>query len=115
MLLTLPAVPPFRLDLTVWALRRREKNIFDQWDGVRYIRTLAYGKDSVKITATSGGTEGDPQLIITLESNADLTIQRYLGNISFNLGIIVTGQIVGKSTKAFHSSVVQCSSRVPNM
>lgn len=73
MRLTLAAVPPFRLDLTVWALRRREKNIVDQWDGIRYIRTLAYGKDSVKITATSGGTEGDPQLIITLESNADLT------------------------------------------
>jgi DNA-3-methyladenine glycosylase II len=73
MLLTLAAVPPFRLDLTVWALRRREKNIVDQWDGIRYIRTLVCGKDTVKITATSGGTEGDPQLIITLESNADLT------------------------------------------
>lgn len=26
-------VPPFRLDLTVWALRRRPDNLFDRWDG----------------------------------------------------------------------------------
>jgi hypothetical protein len=26
-------VPPFRLDLTVWALRRRASNAVDRWDG----------------------------------------------------------------------------------
>lgn len=32
-------VPPFRLDLTAWALRRRARNRVDGWDG-RYRRTL---------------------------------------------------------------------------
>jgi DNA-3-methyladenine glycosylase II len=70
--LTLTAVPPFRLDLTVWALRRRGKNIVDQWDGIRYTRTLVYGQDTIKMTAIQGGTGKDPQVIVTLESKADL-------------------------------------------
>lgn len=28
-------VPPLRLDLTVWALRRRPHNLVDRWDGLR--------------------------------------------------------------------------------
>ena len=32
--------PPFRLDLTVWALRRRPHNTVDVWDGTTYTRTL---------------------------------------------------------------------------
>lgn len=78
MLLTLSAVPPFRLDLTVWALRRREKNILDRWDGIRYTRTLAFGNRKIKMTATQGGTETEPLLLVTLENNADVTprIQR---------------------------------------
>ncbi len=26
-------MPPFRLDLTVWVLRRRPHNLMDRWDG----------------------------------------------------------------------------------
>lgn len=26
-------VPPFRLDLTAWVLRRRPANVVDRWDG----------------------------------------------------------------------------------
>ncbi len=36
----LGAVPPFRLDLTVWALRRRAENHLDRWDGNCYRRLL---------------------------------------------------------------------------
>ena len=31
---------PFRLDLKVWALRRRLHNVVDRWDGTCYRRTL---------------------------------------------------------------------------
>jgi DNA-3-methyladenine glycosylase II len=31
---------PFRLDLTVWALRRRALNEVDAWDGSAYRRVL---------------------------------------------------------------------------
>ncbi|MCZ2126583.1 MAG: hypothetical protein LC099_02285 [Anaerolineales bacterium] len=37
---TLNPSPPFRLDLTAWALRRRADNIFDRWDGRVYRRVL---------------------------------------------------------------------------
>jgi len=36
-------VPPFRLDLTVWALRRRQRNLMDRWDGTTYRRVLVVG------------------------------------------------------------------------
>ncbi|HEX7448670.1 MAG TPA: hypothetical protein VF306_14055 [Pirellulales bacterium] len=37
---TLTAKPPFRLDLTVWTLRRRVDNLVDRWDGETYRRVL---------------------------------------------------------------------------
>ena len=40
MTLTLRPIPPFRLDYTVWALRRRERNLIDRWDGVTYRRVV---------------------------------------------------------------------------
>src|ERR1035438_6908476 len=36
-------VMPFRLDLTVWALRRRSMNAVDLWDGETYRRGLGGG------------------------------------------------------------------------
>ena len=60
--LSLPAGPPFRLDLTVWALRRRKTNIVDQWDGNRYTRVIVFNNDPVKITAIQTST-GNQYLI----------------------------------------------------
>jgi len=34
--------PPFRLDLTVWALRRRDRNRLDCWDGGTYRHIRSY-------------------------------------------------------------------------
>ena len=36
----LKPVSPFRLDLTVWTLRRRPDNVVDRWDGTTYRRVL---------------------------------------------------------------------------
>jgi DNA-3-methyladenine glycosylase II len=36
-------IPPFRLDLTVWALRRRPRNLIDRWDGTAYRRVIVTG------------------------------------------------------------------------
>ena len=36
----LTPVPPFRLDFTAWALRRRRENAVDNWDGETYRRVL---------------------------------------------------------------------------
>ena len=36
-------IPPLRLDLTVWALRRRPCNLIDRWDGTTYRRVIVMG------------------------------------------------------------------------
>ncbi len=48
----LNALPPFRLDLTVWALRRRPNNIVDRWDGQYYRRVLTAGKKPLEVSVT---------------------------------------------------------------
>jgi DNA-3-methyladenine glycosylase II len=50
--------PPFRLDLTAWALRRREQNAIDTWDGRTYRRALLIaGRPIVVAVTQSGGTD----------------------------------------------------------
>jgi DNA-3-methyladenine glycosylase II len=62
----LEPVPPFRLDLTVWALRRRPDNTVDRWDGSEYRRVLAPGAEPVEVKATQFGPTETPQLQVTV-------------------------------------------------
>lgn len=43
-------VLPFRLDYTVWALRRRSKNIIDLWDDKRYTRLFYIENQLIKVS-----------------------------------------------------------------
>lgn len=43
------AVAPFRLDLTVWALRRRSRNLVDDWNGSCYTRVFIIDNSPVKV------------------------------------------------------------------
>lgn len=89
---TLHPVPPFRLDLTVWALRRRPENLLDRWDGQFYRRALVLGEqissEPVEIIALQAGTMERPALRVEahaanpsreLESALRSTIERMLG------------------------------------
>lgn len=58
----LEPVPPFRLDLTAWAIRRRPENLMDRWDGKSYRRVLAIDGDAVRVTVTQSGGKTTPQL-----------------------------------------------------
>ena len=60
------AVPPFRLDLTVWALRRRLDNTVDRWDGRTYLRALALETGTIELAAVQAGTATVPELTVTL-------------------------------------------------
>jgi len=53
---------PFRLDLTVWTLRRRADNAIDQWDGTTYRRALVLGGEAVEITVAQCGPASEPRL-----------------------------------------------------
>jgi DNA-3-methyladenine glycosylase II len=60
------ALPPFRLDLTVWALRRRPDNAIDTWDGRTYRRALEIHGDTVELAAEQAGSSLAPRVKVTL-------------------------------------------------
>jgi DNA-3-methyladenine glycosylase II len=80
--------PPFRLDLTVWTLRRRAQNVTDRWDGRCYRRTLLVEGEPLELAVTQLGAASAPRLEAVLsgprvgpaaESDARSTLARLLG------------------------------------
>ena len=80
--------PPFRLDVTVWALRRRASNRIDQWDGTTYTRVLLLDGQPVKVTVSQQRSMTHPRLLVTVSSPVALAqlcvrissiLQRMLG------------------------------------
>jgi DNA-3-methyladenine glycosylase II len=57
-------IPPFRLDLTAWALRRRPRNVIDRWDGSTYRRVISVGGEPVEVAVRQSGSSADPRLIV---------------------------------------------------
>jgi DNA-3-methyladenine glycosylase II len=58
-------VPPFRLDLTAWALRRRARNVIDRWDGSSYRRVIRLGGRPTEIVVRQAGPLVEPRLMVT--------------------------------------------------
>jgi DNA-3-methyladenine glycosylase II len=58
-------VPPFRLDLTVWALRRRSRNLIDRWDGTTYRRVIVLAGRPTELTVRQAGSSATPTLSVT--------------------------------------------------
>ncbi|MFN8233002.1 MAG: hypothetical protein U0V56_05890 [Actinomycetota bacterium] len=57
---------PFRLDLSVSALRRRARNAVDTWDGTTYRRVLANADAVVGCAVTQTGGPEAPRLSLAL-------------------------------------------------
>jgi DNA-3-methyladenine glycosylase II len=59
--------PPFRLDLTVWALRRRAHNVVDRYEDGTWRRVLVVGKSPVGVTVrqTRGGARSEVEVRIS--------------------------------------------------
>lgn len=62
--------PPFRLDLTVWALRRQPHNAVDRWDGRIWRRVLAVGEAGVELQVRQHGCAESPLLELRLRGPA---------------------------------------------
>jgi DNA-3-methyladenine glycosylase II len=62
----LEPIPPFRLDLTVWALRRRAHNVVDRWDGEVYRRVVVLNHQVDEVTVVQVGGEAKPRLRVSL-------------------------------------------------
>jgi DNA-3-methyladenine glycosylase II len=67
---------PFRLDLTVWALRRRATNRIDRWDGTHYTRVLVVDSVPVKVSISQQRADDHPELLITMLSSAPVESAR---------------------------------------
>ncbi len=65
--LFLEPVPPFRLDLTVWTLRRRPDNAVDRWDGETYRRVLAVPAGPVEVSVRQVGPPEAARLRVSVE------------------------------------------------
>ncbi|MCC6178352.1 MAG: DNA-3-methyladenine glycosylase 2 [Chloroflexi bacterium] len=65
MMFTMPARPPFRLDLTVWALRRRPDNAVDRWDRAVYSRTLVMDGRPLEVAVTQTAPPDRARLNVT--------------------------------------------------
>jgi DNA-3-methyladenine glycosylase II len=68
---TLPAIGPFRLDLTVWALKRRCRNIVDRWEETRYIRVLIIEDASIKVEILQ--KQGEDKIVVVAKSYEPLS------------------------------------------
>ncbi|CAM2948602.1 DNA-3-methyladenine glycosylase [Legionella steigerwaltii] len=65
---TLHPIAPFRLDYTVFALRRRSKNNVDLWDGQRYTRLLVIENVPVKVVVEQNKNFNEPELVLLMNS-----------------------------------------------
>jgi len=68
-------VPPFRLDLTAWALRRRPENAIDRWDGRTYRRVLMIDSQAVEVAVHQSGDPDAPHLEV-LATGFRLTVRQ---------------------------------------
>lgn len=63
---SLEPAPPFSLELTVWALRRRPDNEVDRWDGEAYRRALSIAGEFVEVAVTQTGRLEAPRLRVSV-------------------------------------------------
>ena len=59
-------LPPFRLDLTAWTLRRRASNTIDRWDGECYRRVLILENSPFEVAVRQSGSAREPRLHVML-------------------------------------------------
>jgi DNA-3-methyladenine glycosylase II len=81
-------VPPFRLDLTAWALRRRPDNRTDRFDKGTYSRILSVGDTPVEVSVSQKGASKEPRVKVhvsgvrftkTAQSQIAATIEKAFG------------------------------------
>ena len=63
---TLQPLPPFRLDLTVWALRRRAHNVVDRFDDGTWRRVLVIGKSPVAVAVRQTRRGDRPEIEVRI-------------------------------------------------
>jgi DNA-3-methyladenine glycosylase II len=75
---SLVPVPPFRLDLTVWALRRRPHNAVDLWDGQTYRRAIILNGEPIVVEVTQRGPVDAPELSVAAPASDKTAVAEVL-------------------------------------
>ena len=65
---TLRPRPPFRLDLTAWALRRRAHNVVDRFDDAIWRRVLVIGKSPVAVAVRQTRHNERPEIEVRISA-----------------------------------------------
>lgn len=63
---------PFRLDYTVWALRRRSKNIVDLWNHERYTRLFFIENQLIKVDVEQ---KNEKEILVSVNKKINSTIK----------------------------------------
>ena len=74
-------VPPFRLDLTVQALRRRAINAVDRWDGTTYRRMLVVDQRPLGIEVVQIAPSECPMLQATVSGSSLHAVHQVRGDV----------------------------------
>src|SRR6185503_8937510 len=69
-------IPPYRLDLTVWALRRRSRNLIDRWDGTTYRRVIVVEERPTELAVQQTGSSAAPRLRVTATPPPQTLLER---------------------------------------
>ncbi|VVC75386.1 DNA-3-methyladenine glycosylase [Aquicella siphonis] len=77
----LAPVSPFRLDYTVWALRRISKNLIDRWDGNEYTRLFVIQNKPVKVVVKQCGTPDDSVIDVSVNKKINQELKNELAEI----------------------------------
>lgn len=77
---TLKVRSPFRLVLTVWTLRRRQKNRIDRWNGKEYTRVLVIDKSVLLISVQQ---RSQSELSVSVKSTGQI-----VGKVDSILGLL---------------------------
>jgi DNA-3-methyladenine glycosylase II len=83
---TLEPVPPFRLDLTAWALRRRPANIVDRWDGDAYRRAVKVDGTIAEVEVRQTGSPEAARLDVSVTTGKPIEPTRVRADITAALG-----------------------------
>jgi DNA-3-methyladenine glycosylase II len=83
---TLEPVPPFRLDLTAWALRRRPANIVDRWDGDAYRRAVKLDGTIAEVEVRQTGSPDAARLDVSVTTGMPIDGARVQSEIAATLG-----------------------------
>jgi len=82
----LEPVPPFRLDLTAWAQRRRPANIVDRWDGGAYRRAVKLDGTIAEVEVRQIGSPDAARLEVSVTTGMSVDRARVRSEITATLG-----------------------------